>query len=124
MITPLIRNISDFRHTIPKERARILWRYEKDDLGDKIADLIVAEFSTDEDEDHLKIDPQHLYKIYNNDIGNCNDNWDQYTFGTVALLVFGEQEFINKQVKEKAINELLKIKEFRDEFEKLFGKLF
>ncbi len=123
MITELMRNIVSFKYTIPKERARILWRYDKDDEGTKIADLVVAEFFPNEDH-RSDENPKHLYTIFNNDIGNCNLNWELYSLGTIALIIFGESEFVNRQAKEKAINELLKIKEFRDEFEKLYGKFF
>ena len=77
---------------IAKANARLLWNCDKEG---KISDLIVAEFSSDEN-------PQYLY----------NDKW---TNAYIIYRMFLTQEFSSIEIRNRSFHELERIKEIRKE---------
>jgi hypothetical protein len=90
---------------IDKANARVLWNCDKEG---KISDLIVAEFSSDEN-------PQYLYNKYRFDIGNCLKDWDKWTNAYIIYRMFLTQEFSSIEIRNRAFHELERIKEIRKE---------
>lgn len=94
---------------IPKKDVRILWNEEfSEKYGTNvIVDLIVVGFYKDNPENW----PTHLYDIYDYDTGNCWVNWDETSLKDIFLMLLVEKEYIDLNVKRKAILELFKIEE-------------
>ena len=90
---------------ILKKDARILWNTNKEG---KVTDLIVAEFSKDNM-------PMYLYKEYRSDVGNCLSYWDTWSVAYIIFDIMVRNEFANQKAKDDAWDELLKIKELRED---------
>lgn len=97
-----------------KKDIRILWnqKFNEENCRFEVADMIVTEFTEDND-------PQYLYKEYSHDVGNCLSDWNTWNVAFIIWQLLVEQEFVNNEVKEKAKRELFKIKEIREELNKV-----
>jgi hypothetical protein len=88
-----------------KKDIRILWNVDEKSL--KITETIVAEFTEEND-------PQHLYDKYGYDTGNCFSYWDRMTLlGDIMHIIF-YYGFHDKKAERQFLKEILKIKELRD----------
>ena len=90
-----------YGETFPKKNARILSNHK----NGKILDLIVEEFES-------PADKQHLYKIYHFDFGNCLSDWKDWTFNDVLLKIFVGYE-VPTSLRKKILFELSKVEEWR-----------
>ena len=101
-----IKEVLDIHDEIlNKKDIRILFNCRSDNEG-KINDLIVVEFTE-------KHDPQHLYKRYSYDTGNCLSDWDKWPIWQEILWLVDFYGFVDKPTKIKAFGQFLKIKEIR-----------
>ena len=99
---------------IQKKDARILWKMITIDGKSYIHKLFVAEFLKNQPETW----PMHLYEEYNCDTGNCIVVWDKYwDVGTIAVEFFYFLEYSDTHAKNRALDELCKIKEFYEMME-------
>lgn len=109
---------------LDKKDVRILWKYDLE--TGKIKDLRVVEFNREnyhryKAEGHKGSDawPMHLYdgpEGYTSDIGNCDGDWDEWPMIYVVWKIFVQKSFSSEEVKQIAIREISKIKEFREAF--------
>lgn len=87
-----------------KDDARILWNIDDDG---KICDLEVGEWSKETRSDFL-------YNKFRKDVGNCCSWWYNVTIEDIIYYFFLVNEFKNAEIREKSVNELRRIDEFKD----------
>jgi hypothetical protein len=94
---------------ISKKDARILFNCEETFYSSLITELIVAEFKQG-DVDNW---PNHLYKKYDQDFGDCNYTWwEKCSLAHVLLILYSSHGFKDEEVEAATLMELTKIKEF------------
>lgn len=98
---------------IKHKNARILWNVEIKGTKMFITDFTVAEFDTESPEDW----PDHLYKAYNCDIGNCQceDMWSNTTPAALNHIFFAGYDFEDQKHRDRIFRELMKIEEYNQE---------
>lgn len=116
----LKRNL--YMKTIDKKDARILWNVKDEKLDSKITSLVVEEFLLDPKT--RLYNNQHLYKIFQKDIGNCLSEWDKTSNGEMIFKIFSNASPENDMVRKDIFREFFKIKEFRLEFKKYLHYFF
>jgi hypothetical protein len=92
-----------------KKDARILFNLNADG---KITRLAVFKF-TEENKDSL----QYLYRQFSHDFGNCNSDWDRWNLISVMFRLFIDYDFLYRDSRLDAIEQLRKIDEFREQID-------
>lgn len=92
-----------------KKDARILFNC---DSQRKITRLGVFKF-TEETEASLR----YLYQQFSDDFGNSERNWDQCDLTYVLIRLFVDHEFLHRDSRIDAIEQLRKIAEFREQID-------